>query len=349
MLGLCQAINSCLAAERGRTQRDETDPGLSSLGPRPFLPQHQPDTNQPEPPRYRATRPNGREDFEIAIICALKVERDAVEALLDEEFEIVGFSYGKAPRDVNAYTTAQIGQQAVALAYMPYMGKASSARVAAQLPMSFTQLKVVFLVGICGAAPQDSEGREIFLGDVVISTAVIQADFGRQHPDGFLRKGALEDTLGRANPEIGAFLQLLEGKSKSQKLRGKTLNYIAELCAKDSEYAYPVGNYDNLYRTEYRHKHQNGFSYPVCAICDASDASICKVAIESSCVELGCSNAQLVLRKRGETAYPGIHFGRFASGDTVMKSGFHRDKIVAEERVIAFEMEGAGCWDCLPR
>ncbi|OCL06966.1 hypothetical protein AOQ84DRAFT_273248, partial [Glonium stellatum] len=28
-----------------------------------------------------------------------------------------------------------------------------------------------------------------------------------------------------------------------------------------------------------------------------------------------------------------------------MKSGYHRDEIAAREKVIAFEMEGAGVWD----
>ena len=41
-------------------------------------------------------RPHNRAGFEVAIICALPVERDAVEALLDEEYETDGFSYGKA-------------------------------------------------------------------------------------------------------------------------------------------------------------------------------------------------------------------------------------------------------------
>ena len=30
-----------------------------------------------------------------------------------------------------------------------------------------------------------------------------------------------------------------------------------------------------------------------------------------------------------------------------MKSGIHRDRIVAKEQVIAFEMEGAGSWDSI--
>ena len=51
---------------------------------------------------YRAVRPRAREDFEIAIICALQVEADVVEALFDEYWDEDGDRYGKAPGDTNA-------------------------------------------------------------------------------------------------------------------------------------------------------------------------------------------------------------------------------------------------------
>jgi len=70
------------------------------------------------------TQPTGRGDFEIAIICALKSEADAVEALFDEFWD--GEMYGKAPGDPNAYTTGVIGSHNVVLAHMPGMGKNSA-------------------------------------------------------------------------------------------------------------------------------------------------------------------------------------------------------------------------------
>jgi nucleoside phosphorylase len=45
---------------------------------------------------------------------------------------------------------------------------------------------------------------------------------------------------------------------------------------------------------------------------------------------------------------PAVHFGLMASGNSVMKSGEDRDRIAAQEDVIAFEMEGAGVWDSFP-
>ena len=37
-----------------------------------------------------------------------------------------------------------------------------------------------------------------------------------------------------------------------------------------------------------------------------------------------------------------------ASGDAVMKSGQHRDRLAKDAGIIAFEMEGAGVWDHFP-
>jgi nucleoside phosphorylase len=233
---------------------------------------------------------------------------------------------------------------------MPQMGKESSAIVAAGLRMSFMGVKVAFLVGVCGAAPVDPtpldpKDREIFLGDVIISTAVIQVDFGRQYPDTFLRKDTLEDSPGRANSEIRAFLQKLKTKRTKRRLEEKMLKYVTGLGA-DDEYLYPAESSDNLYRSDYRHKHRDG-SCQTCAGCNAPNDPVCDNARQAPCHELRCNDGPLVPRTR-RTACPVLHFGRFASGDSVMKSGAHRDKIVAKDRVIAFEMEGAGTWDCLP-
>src|SRR5438552_1247830 len=43
-----------------------------------------------------------------------------------------------------------------------------------------------------------------------------------------------------------------------------------------------------------------------------------------------------------------IHFGRFGSANTMMKSGVDRDRIAKADEIIAFEMEGAGVLDQYP-
>ncbi|KAH8807767.1 nucleoside phosphorylase domain-containing protein [Xylogone sp. PMI_703] len=317
-------------------------------------------------------RPLHRKDFEIAVICALPIERDAIEALLDKEYEIDGFSYGKASGDLNAYTTGRIGNHSVVLAYLPGIGKASSAAVASGVRISFEGIKLGIVVGICGGAPKTVDGTqtEILLGDIIVSEAVIQTDFGRQYPNKFVRKDTFEESFSRANPEIRSFLRRLQGWLVSPRLRERTANYAAEVCKKDGFHrsAYPGIDSDKLYPANYRHKHQKPGVCPICDGCQSQGDDVCEAAINSSCVELGCDERLLmrrgrVQRARGlnsdgtaimdvtkvkEAQKPSIHFGRIASSDAVLKSGQHRDEIVARENVIAFEMESAGLWDYLP-
>jgi nucleoside phosphorylase len=43
-----------------------------------------------------------------------------------------------------------------------------------------------------------------------------------------------------------------------------------------------------------------------------------------------------------------IHFGVFASGDMVIKSGEYRDQLTSSKGAIGFEMESVGVWDVFP-
>jgi hypothetical protein len=48
-------------------------------------------------------RPSSREEFAIAIICALTLEAEAVEELFDETYDRLGGHYRNQPGDDNAY------------------------------------------------------------------------------------------------------------------------------------------------------------------------------------------------------------------------------------------------------
>lgn len=124
--------------------------------------------------------PTSRDDFAVAIICALTLEADAVEELFDETYDRLGRKYEKQPGDDNAYINGRIGKHNVVLCYMPGMGKGSAASVASSLKVSYTRIQVALIVGICGGAPYPSSEEEIFLGDVIMSDSVIEYDFGRQ-------------------------------------------------------------------------------------------------------------------------------------------------------------------------
>lgn len=310
-------------------------------------------------------RPNSREGFQIALICALRVEFDAVEALFDDYYE-QDFSYSKAPGDPNAYTTGKMCGHDVVLAFMPGMGKVNSASVAAGFRASFPGIKLGIVVGICGGVPLGTDDeKEVLLGDVIISTALVQFDFGRQYANKAVKRDTLQDNLGRPNAEIRAFLAKLSGSRGRKTLRDKTSSHLEELCEKEGfqKSSYPGADNDRLYSPAYRHKHQDPDACDICANCEGPYDDVCEAALESSCEELFCQGGELVFRARVEKASgpdtptneelkearkPVIHFGVIVSGDSVMKSGHHRDEIASREKAIAFEMEGAGVWDSFP-
>lgn len=232
------------------------------------------------------------------------------------------------------------------------MGKAAASSVAASLQSSFPYIRVGFLVGICGGVPFPGCGKqEIILGDVIISTHIVQSDFGRLYPHTFVRKNLPQDNLGRPSPEIGGFLSKLQGQA-------------AQTGVKDSMRAgltlseYPGTSKDKLFEAGYNHKHAAPTTCTVCAQCTHPQDDVCAEALNSSCADLGWDSSRVVSRARIQTmnmegysasSYcPAIHFGGLASGDQVIKSAFYRDHIARQEDVIGFEMEGAGLWDTIP-
>ncbi|RDA90315.1 hypothetical protein CP533_0394 [Ophiocordyceps camponoti-saundersi (nom. inval.)] len=275
-----------------------------------------------------AVRPTDRREFEVAIICALTTEADAVEALFDRYWDDEGPPYDKASGDPNAYSTGCIGRHNVVLAHMPTMGKASAAAVASNCCASFPNIKLALVVGVCGTIPfMPGTNDEIVLGDVIISDGVVQYDFGRRLPERFVRYDTLLDSLGRPNTEIRSLLAKLKGVRSQKVLRGKIISHINKLAEDPAmKVKYPGVQHDLLFESTYRH-----------------------LSVDITCEDCGCSG-QLVYRSRlkEEMPQPAVHFGLLASGDSVMMDGEERDSMARQENIIGFEMEGAGVWDRFP-
>ncbi|GLA21779.1 hypothetical protein AnigIFM62618_001335 [Aspergillus niger] len=271
-------------------------------------------SNVSQLPVIAPTRPTSRNDFKIAIICALTVEQDAVHALFDHYWDDNGPPYDKHPGDPNAYSCGAIGRHNVVLVHMPGMGKANAAAVAAHCRASFPNLKLALLVGVCGALPFTNTAQEIILGDVIIGDGIIQYDFGRQYPDQFIRRNTLLDSLGRPGPEIRAHMAKLKtrrGRASLHHAMDTHLRFLQSHPQFKEDYQYPGTEQDVLYKP---------------------DSNI------------------VVLRRRLEQIRPRpcVHFGAIASGDTLMRSGTRRDNIATKEGIVAFEMEGAGVSDNIP-
>ncbi|KAI1303849.1 purine and uridine phosphorylase [Xylaria venustula] len=305
------------------------------------------------------TRPSRREEFEIALVCALTVEYDAVTLQFDEFWDEYGEQYGRAPGDMNTYTTGRIGNYNVVLTLLPNMVKAAAAGTIASFRSSYSRLKLAFLVGICGGVlGTDSNGA--LLGDVVVSKTVIQFDFGRQFPDKFVANDTIEDSLGRPNKDIYSLIASFETHLRRKCLKKKAAEYLKDLQAAAARERYQYTYQclavaeDKLFATRYRHKHRVP---KLCSVCEGETDNYWEVAALASCAELNCDEGKLLPRKhleikrslkQDEMQCPEIFIGCIASGDTVMKSGVHRDQLAREHNVIAFEMEGAGAWDEVP-
>lgn len=275
-------------------------------------------------------RPSRREDFEVAIICALAIEADAVLALFDHHWDDSPGSppYRKAPGDPLTYSTGCIGEHDVVLAHLPGMGKVEGGIAAAHCRTSFPNIKLGIVSGICGAVPfAPDNGREVILGDVVVSSGVVQYDFGRHLPRGFVRTNTLLDNLGRPNQELrGIFAKLGTNRARKEFEMNIERN-LAELGKDASLKAeYPGTNNDRLFTSGFCHRSEH-----------------------LSCDDGGC-DGEIVTRQRlkEEAPHPAVHVGLFASGDKVMKSAVDRDLLAEDEGIVAFEMEGAGVWDSFP-
>ncbi|KAK3073438.1 hypothetical protein LTR53_005016 [Teratosphaeriaceae sp. CCFEE 6253] len=134
-----------------------------------------------------------RESYTVGIICALDVEKAAVEGTLDEEHGRLEQMAG----DENSYSVGRLHQHNVVVACLPagVMGKASAATVAKDMMRSFP-IKAGFMVGIGGGVW--SAKNDVRLGDVVVSQpdglhgGVVQWDFGKMEKEGkFRRTGTL--------------------------------------------------------------------------------------------------------------------------------------------------------------
>ena len=249
-------------------------------------------------------QPLNRSNFQLAIICALALEYDAVYDSFDEIWADEDF--GKADGDPNHYVTECMGDLAVVLVLLPGMGKVDDVSAVASLRASYNNLSMALVVGVCGAVPNLADETEVLLGDVIVSKYVFQYDFGRSYPDEFKPKGTIEDTLRRPNKETQALQARLKPISGQKDLEVKAQVALQKLQTKvrgpmhTGIYDYPGTAHDKLFDATYRHKHQDIAKCEICSTCRDDADQVCERALGSICIDLGCSDAKLVQRNRLE-------------------------------------------------
>ncbi|KAL2808195.1 hypothetical protein BJX63DRAFT_424829 [Aspergillus granulosus] len=310
-------------------------------------------------PPTKPSRPTSRYGFEIAVVCAIPLEFDAVTTLVDEFWDS---DYGCADGDWNIYIHGRIGKFNVVLLVLPSMGKVSAATASASLRLSYPRLSLVLVTGICGGVPFPRTGEELLLGDIVISRHVVQYDLGRQYPDGYETKDTAEDRFGRASPSVRRLLTLLQTDIAREKMERLVAKYLQDLQTKalrkrrGSKYHYPGASQDRVFPPSYHHERRASHSLSIKPIMHKVRESVESYSLP--CDEAGCDLGKIISRERVEQKQqlekkgcileaqaPSIFIGTIGSADTVMKSGEDRDRIANLYNLIAFEMEGAGLWD----
>jgi hypothetical protein len=136
---------------------------------------------------------------------------------------------------------------------MPGTGKVDARGVASKLGSSFIEIELALVVVVCGGVPKIYEGKEIVLGDVIMSTALVEHDFVKQYPQGRIKKDSLEDNRGRPNSEIRAFVAKIKADRIS--LQDRISTRLEVLCQQPGLEGsrYPGADKDKLFKPTYCH------------------------------------------------------------------------------------------------
>lgn len=260
-----------------------------------------------------ATKLLTHDDYTVAWICALPIEKTAARNMLDE----LHVPPPQPQHDKNIYTFGRICGHNVVIVCQGDMGTTAAAIVATRMDSTFRNLRFGLLVGIAGGVPDQ---RDIRLGDVVVSKGdgrsggVIVYDRGKETPMGFETRPFLNGV-----PEVlrNAFSEL---ESRLMDQDSKIAVYLSEATARNDRFLAferPISLVDNLFNSKYIHVNSK----------------------DTTCSE--CNKDYIMPRHPRNS--PLVHFGVVASGNQVIKDGMKRAEIVmAHPGVVAVEMEAAG-------
>ncbi|KAK3360763.1 hypothetical protein B0T25DRAFT_578613, partial [Lasiosphaeria hispida] len=264
-------------------------------------------------PNRDAYSPLVHGDYTIAWICALPLELAASRAMLDEEHPLPPNQAG----DDNTYVLGRIDQHNVVMACLPgQYGMNNAAIVATNLKRSFPSIRATLMVGIGGGSPSQAD---LYLGDVVVGTRVMQYDMGKM-----IAGGLFQETADAKTPAwlLNSAVSALRSKHGPHRSSSRMISLLRNRLPNTLRPNHP----DRLFQASYEHP----LGAPICIDCDLEKLQPRGVRL---CDE------------------PRIHYGVIASGNRVMKDAKARDDIAQRLSALCFEMEAAGMMDnlqCLP-
>ncbi|PNS15969.1 hypothetical protein CAC42_4370 [Sphaceloma murrayae] len=299
-----------------------------------------------------AKAPRTAADIHIAIICALPLEATAVQGILDADHKHIR----PDPADDNSYTVGSIGEHHVVVVHLSGVAGVPDATAAEQIKSSFPDIRLALVSGICGAVPRytapfEAKERYIHLGDLVISTLLVQVDTGIETDSRLDGSDWAEDNLDRPSRLIDSLLAKLQTKRHRSELAQEVSKMLHILGRQDEDCIYPGYKSDILFKSSYMHKHQAAAG---CKKCQSGKLESCEKARLTLCTQLGCSLAASEIRPArpsldGNGMYqPDVHLGRISTGHRVIRSAVYRDSLAETLGVCAFEMGGGNAWGLYP-
>ncbi|KAK6340053.1 hypothetical protein TWF730_001828 [Orbilia blumenaviensis] len=287
------------------------------------------------------------DEYTIGWICALRDEFTVATTMFTKEH---GLPQSLPAEDNGAYMLGEIGQHKVVMACFPAgrMGTTPAAVAADGLRRTFKSVRFGLLVGIGGAVPHPHAGKDVRLGDVVVSVptaqygGVVQYDFGKVESGGSFKH------LGHlcSPPEkLLATVTLLQ--SLTERLRDPATyiqDSLAELERQSDTHRYPTIG-DNLFQPDYIHGSDRAHGSVTVMPGTSNQAGTSR----NDCSN--CNRSRLVTdRRRRPNNNPVIHLGTIASGNAVIKDTRHRDHIDQQynNTILCFEMEAAGLMNTFP-
>ena len=271
-------------------------------------------------------------EFTVGWICALPEELMAAQGMLDEQYEDSELEQ-ENPRDTNKYSLGQIAGHKVVLTILRSAGTNPAGSAALHMQYTFRCLKFILMVGIGGGIPSLDTGKDIRLGDVVVSMpsgqhgGVIQFDHGK------LLQGKAPLITGALNSPpllLQNVVRHLSARHLSEE--NYIIRYVQQMHQKhtqntriEPDFRRPGRAKDLLFKAEY----------------------VCKTDGQT-CTE--CDRKQLVIRPDRDEEKPIIHYGNIASGSSVVRDAIKRDDLGRDHGALCVEMEAAGLmdeFDCL--
>jgi nucleoside phosphorylase len=274
-----------------------------------------------------------RDLYTVGWIAALPIERAAATEMLDEEHG-KPLDFVQPATDTNSYTWGRIGNHNIVVTSLPAGAYGTTSAATTALPMlsSFPNIRIGLLVGIGAGIPRPEQGRDIRLGDIVVSQphgrsgGVIQYDLRKAKPG---QEHERRDFLNRP-PEV--LLKALANLQADHERRGsKVSNFLEDmvtcnpgLAKRKDGYVYQGFANDRLFEATYNH------------------------VLGANC--RNCNRGRQIQREERDSTEPEIHYGTIASGNMLIKDAATRDMIEQEmgEECICFEMEAAGLMNNFP-